>query len=75
MAARIDRELDARRRRKGRQLVEHNLRAEIGRCEIEQAVPDQHGHLRVCCEDLAQLRHRLRGTAAEIPGLPDRTVD
>ena len=61
VAAGIDHELDARRDGIGRQLVEHDLRAEIRRGQIEQPVPDQQLQLRIEREHLAQLGDRFRG--------------
>ena len=52
VTAGIDDELDPLCRER-RQLVEHPLRSEIGRGEIEQAVRDQHVQLGVGGKDLA----------------------
>ena len=59
VAAGIDHELDPVRAGIGRQLVEQDLRGEIGRGEIEQPVPDQQFQLRIERENLPQLRNQL----------------
>src|SRR6516164_632578 len=60
----------------GWQLVELNLRAEIGRGEIEQSVPHEQPQFRIERKNLSELRDRLRriDPAAEIPGFADRTI-
>src|SRR5258708_35418732 len=78
VAARIYGEFHPLGRSKGRQLIEQNLRAEIRRSEIEQAVRHQHLQFWVERENFPQLGNRLGGTetaAAEIPGLLDLTIE
>src|SRR5258708_27931386 len=78
VAARIYGEFHPLGRSKGRQLIEQNLRAEIRRSEIEQAVRHQHLQFWVERENFPQLGNRLGGTEtapAEIPRPLDRTLE
>src|SRR5262249_36449151 len=67
VTARIDRELQPIGRAVDRQLIEQQLAAEIRRDQIVRAVHDQHAHLRIAGEIVAQVVHHFPADSGATP--------